>query len=165
MPNNDLNPCIVKFVMKKYYPRYYKEFYEDLYSYGLQALYEADKIFDPTQTTKTFKYFATGIIRRAMFGFVRDRISKTYQNTSYTDNSVVLDLLEPTHVHMTQNIDLYRALKTLSDYERELLYYLYNQEYSQGQVAKLLNVHTHTILRHHAKIIKKLKEQLRYDKY
>ena len=165
MPNNDLNPCIVKFVMKKYYPKYYKEFYEDLYSYGLQALYEADKIFDPTQTTKTFKYFATGIIRRAMFGFVRDRISKTYQNTSYTDNSAVLDLLEPTHVHMTQNIDLYRALKTLSDYERELLYYLYNQEYSQGQVAKLLNVHTHTILRHHAKIIKKLKEQLRYDKY
>ena len=161
MPNNDLNPCIVKFVMKKYYPKYYKEFYEDLYSYGLQALYEADALYDPTRTTRQFKYFATCLIRKAMFGFVRDRISKTYQHTTYTDNSVVLDLLEPTHVHTTQNIDLYRALKTLSDYEKELLYYLYDQEYSQAQVSQMLNVHPHTIMRHHAKIINNLKEMLK----
>lgn len=163
MPNNDLNPCIVKFVMKKYYPLFYKEFYEDLYSYGLQALYVADEIFDPALTRRNFKYFATGIIRRAMFGFVRDKISKTYLNTTYTDDYEVLDSLEPIHAHMTQNIDLYRAIKTLSARDRELLYYLYYKEYSQIQVAELLNLHPNTILRRRAKIIKKLKEQLRYD--
>jgi RNA polymerase sigma factor (sigma-70 family) len=147
--------------MKKYYKRYYKEFYEDLYSYGLQALYEADALYDPTRTTQQFKYFATCLIRRAMFGFVRDKISKTYQHTTYTDNSVVLDLLEPTHVSMTQNLDLYRALNTLSQDERELLYLIYNEEYSQHEVSKMKNVHPHTIMRHHAKIINKLKEMLK----
>lgn len=155
---NDLNPKIVTFVMKKYYSGYLPTHKDDLFSYGLQALYEADTVYDPKKNTKPFKYFATGLIRRAMFGYVRDRITKTYQCTTYTDNNKVLELFGKTYYHDILNIDLYRAIKTLNSEEKNILYLIYYQEKTLYDIANLYKCSYLTAFRKHKRILTKLKE-------
>ena len=159
-PNN-LDPALVIFVMKKYYRGYLPKYYDDLYSYGLEALYDADRVYDPKKTTKTFSYFATCIIRRAMFMFVRDRITKTYRNTTFIADNRVLEVLGKTYNYQISKIDLYRAIKTLSDEEKNILYLIYEKEYTLYQIADTYNCAYLTAFRRHQRILNKLKELLK----
>lgn len=161
--SNDLNPSLVTFVMKKYYRGYLPTHKDDLFSYGLQALYEADKVYDPNKNTKPFKYFATGLIRRAMFGYVRDRIRKTYKYTAYTDNNKVLEIFGKTYYYNIMNIDLYRAIKTLTQEEKNILYLIYRQEKTLHDIADLYKCSYTTALRKHKRILVKLKELMKSE--
>ena len=159
-PNN-LDPAIVIFVMKKYYSGYLPKYYEDLYSYGLEALYDADRVYDSKKNTKPFNYFAICLIRRAMFMFVRDRITKTYQNTTFIDDNRVLEALGKTYQYQIGKIDLYRAIKTLNDEENNILYLIYEKEYTLYQIADIYNCAYQTAFRKHQRILNKLKELLK----
>lgn len=159
--SNDLSPKLVIFVMKKYYRGYLPKYYEDLYSYGLEALYDADRVYDPKKNTKPFKYFATCLIRRAMFMFVRDRITKTYQKTTFIDDNSVLEVLGKTYQYQIGKIDLYRAIKTLSDEEKNILYLLYEKEHTLYQIGDLYKCSHQTVFIKHKRILTKLKELLK----
>ena len=160
---NEFSLSLVKFVINKYYKGYRNRFYEDLYSYGLQALYDADKSYDPTKNTKPFEYYAVCVIKRRMYMFVRDRISKTYLNTTFTDNTAVLDILGKTHQYNLHQIDLYRAIKTLTEEEKNILYLMYEKEYTLYQIADLYKFSYQTAFRKHKRILIKLKELLQYN--
>lgn len=164
MSKNDLNPCIVKFVIDKYYHDYMHEHWDDLFSYGLEALYRADKIYDPTKTTKNFKYFATCIIRRALFGFIRDKITKTYQNTTYTDKTGFLEECMVTYVPRVENFDLRKAVKKLPEEYKRLIVYVYFKGYKVKEYADKFGIRYHTATGQRLKAIKLLKEILQYDK-
>lgn len=159
-PNN-LDPALVVYVMKKYYSGYYRQHYADLYSYGLQALYEADKVFDPAKIDKPFKWFAVSLIRRAMFMFVRDRLSMTYVNTTFTDDNRILDKFNRKVSLNIRKMDLYRAIKTLNDDEKNILYLTYYKDYTLYQIADEYNIAYQTALRRLHRILNKLKELLK----
>ena len=158
---NDLNPALVVFVMKKYYSGYLPQYYEDLYSYGLEALYDADRVYDTSKNTKPFKYFATCLIRRAMFMFVRDKITKTYQKTTFIDDNRVLEVLGKIYQYQIGQIDLYRAIKTLNDEEKNILYLIYEKECTLYQIADTYKCSYLTAFRKHKRILTKLKELLK----
>ena len=116
-----MNTKLVHYVINKYYKGYRNKFYEDLYSYGLEALCDAYKFYDPAKNKKSFEYFAVCVIRRRLSMFVRDRISKTYQNTTFLSDNRLLESFVWSYQNNLQNIDLYRAIKKLNDQEIEIL--------------------------------------------
>lgn len=155
----DLDFSIVKYVMNKYYKKYLIRHYEDLLSYGLQALWEANLVYNKETATKPFKYFAVCLIRRAMYTFVRDKITKTYQNTQCMSNEFLYNS-QFDEINVA-NLDLYRAISTLSEQEKEILYLMYHQDYTLYKIADNYGWCYHTALRHHKGILKKLKELLK----
>ena len=160
MPHNDLNPSIVKFVMKNYYNQFMQTHYDDLFSYGLEALYRADLAYDPTKTTQQFKYFATCLIRKAMYTFVRDRLTKTYQNTSYTDKTSVLEQQKVSYLPSEEILDLRNAIKTLPDKYKVIIKTLYYEGYSITDATNVLHLSRETITRRRNKALQLLKENL-----
>lgn len=157
---NDLNPCIVKFVIDKYYHGYMQKHWDDLYSYGLEALYKANDLYDKTKTTKNFKYYATCLIRRHIYMYIRDKITKVYQNTTYTDNNDILEYKNVVELPSESLLDLYKEIKKLSDEEKTFLYYYYYMGYTLEEISQKMNVSHRTLDRKKVKILTKLKENL-----
>lgn len=161
MEDNRLNPKLVHYVINKYYKGYRNKFYEDLYSYGLEALYDAYKAYDETKNKKSFEYFAVCVIRRRLSMYVRDKISKTYQNTTFLNDNRRLEHLGGSYQNNLQNIDLYRAIKKLKDDEKEILYLMYEKDYTLLDIAKKYGFCHQYAYRKHKKIINKLRRMLK----
>ena len=158
-----MNTKLVHYVINKYYKGYRNKFYEDLYSYGLEALCDAYKFYDPAKNKKSFEYYATCVIRRRLSMFVRDRISKTYQNTTFLSDNRLLESFGGSYQNELQNIDLYRAIKKLNDQEKEILYLMYEKEYTLRDIAKKYGFCHQYAYRKHKKIINKLRKMLKNE--
>ena len=158
-----MNTKLVHYVINKYYKRYRDKFYEDLYSYGLEALCDAYKFYDANKDKKSFEYYATCVIKRRLSMFVRDRISKTYQNTTFISDNRLLDSFSGSYQDNLQNIDLYRAIKKLNDQEKEILYLMYEKEYTLHDIAKKYGFCHQYAYRKHKKIIDKLRKMLKNE--
>lgn len=160
MPNNNLDPCIVDFVMKKYYRGYLPQHHDDLYSYGLKTLYEADAVYDTNKTNKPFKYFATCLIRRAMFTYVRDKIPKIQYDITYTDKTTFLEQQETTNPIKDDYLDLYNVLKTLNNDEKTLIYNIYYLDKTIVDTAKILKISPSSCAKRLERLLEKIKEKL-----
>lgn len=158
--SNNLDPSLVTYVMHKYYSGYLPQYSDDLYSYGLQALYEADSVYTTTKTNKPFKYFATCLIRRAMFTYVRDKISAAQQNTTYTDDTQFLEHFAATEPIRDDYLDLYNVLKKLSDEEKAIIYNIYYLDKTIKETSNILKLKYATTDRKLKKLLEKLKEKL-----
>ena len=161
--NNDLNPALVKYVINKYYNNFMHEHWDDLFSYGLQALYEADAVYNNKHPKITFKYFATCLVRRAMYQFVRDKLSKTFKNTIYTDNNIVLERHKLSNLPSVETLDLRNAIKKLKPKYRHLINYVYFKGYKLVEYATMFKLNPVTIHKKHRRILKKLKDILQYE--
>lgn len=137
---NNLDPSIVKYVIAKYYRSYMHTHWDDLFSWGMEGLYRADREFDPTKSKQGFKYFAVCLIRRSIFTFVRDRISKTFSNTVYTEKNEFLEEHKVVYLPSVEVLDLYRALPRLTRRQKEVIRCLYYYGYNIKQTAKILNI-------------------------
>lgn len=160
MPNNNLDTSLVKFIINKYYTGYLPQHYDDLYSYGLKALYEADAVYDPQKTNKPFKYFATCLIRRAMFGYVRDKIPKIQYDITYTDNTTFLEQQEITNPIKDDYLDLYNVLKKLNNDEKTLIYNIYYLDKTIVDTAKIVKISPSSCAKRLEKLLEKIKEKL-----
>lgn len=158
-PNN-LDHSIVDYVIDTYYSRYKYLHYEDMFSYGLEGLYEADAIYDPTKSDKPFKYFATCIIRRRIFRYVRDIMHKFLFNIDFTDNNTFLENFDSTPPVNIEHIDLINVLKTLDNKYKSVIYYKYYKGYNYQQISKILGVNWVTVKNRLNKALKLIKERL-----
>lgn len=157
---NNLDPSIVNYVINKHFKTYAEKYYADLYSYGLEGLYNADKIYDPTKTQHDFKYFATCVIRRAMSLFVRDKITKTHTNTIYTDKNEFLDEHNFLTMPSESWLDLYVELNKLTNKHKTFIYYHYYLGYTFEETSSFMKKSITTLFRLNKKILEKLKENL-----
>ena len=157
---NNLDTSVVNYVINKHFKPYAEKYYADLYSYGLEGLYNADKIYDPTKTHHDFKYFATCVIRRSMSLFVRDKITKTSTNTTYTDKNEFLDEYNFIIMPPESWLDLYIELNKLSDKDKTFIYYHYYLGYTFEETSVVMKTSIRTIFRLNKKILTKLKENL-----
>jgi RNA polymerase sigma factor (sigma-70 family) len=157
---NNLDTSIVNYVINKYFKHYAEKYYDDLYSYGLEGLYNADKFYDPTKTQHDFKYFATCVIRRAMSLFIRDKLTKTQTNTTYTDKNEFLDEHNCIIMPPESWLDLYAELNKLPDKHKTFIYYHYYLGYTFEETSIFMKTSIRTLFRLNKKILEKLKENL-----
>lgn len=160
---NDLNPALIKFVIDKYYHDYMHEHWDDLFSYGLEALYKANTLYDADKTCKNFKYFATCVIKQAMFGFIRDRLTKTFKNTTYTDKTSFLEECRAVTMPSEESMDLKNAVKSLSPIHKEIIIAVYYKGYKIVDYARLRNINYKTAQQRHDRALTLLKERLQYE--
>lgn len=160
MSKNDLNPSIVKFVINKYYKGYMPEHWDELYSYGLEALYRADATYDKTKTTKTFVYYATCVIKRNIYMYVRDVLARTYNNTSYFDDEEFLEYKNFVEMPSVTILDLYNEIEKLSVEQKTFLYYYYYLGYTIEETSQKMGIPHRTLDRRKAKLLKTLRENL-----
>lgn len=155
---NDLNPALITYIIDRKYPLYKQQYGDDLYSYGLQALHNADAKFDATRTNKPFKYFATCCIIRTLSTYIRDRIHKIDKYITYTDDLKYYgSLKEDTTLHIDNKIMVENLLKHLTPTERKLITYIYYYGFPIKKIAKKLKYPYHRLVIAHRKAIEKLK--------
>lgn len=158
---NDLNPALITYIIDRKYPLYKQQYGDDLYSYGLQALHDADAKFDATRTTKPFKYVATCFITRTLSTYVRDRIHKIDKYITYTDDLTYYDSLkEDTTLQVDNKIMVEKLLKHLTPTERKLITAIYYYGFSIQKLAKRLKYPYHRLVIAHRKAIEKLKKEI-----
>jgi RNA polymerase sigma factor (sigma-70 family) len=156
---NNLDTSLVTYVINTFFSGYREKHFEDMYSWGLEALHKADKCFDQTKTNKPFKYYATCIIRRAIFGFVRDRIPKITQYITYVAEEETLEYLCD-HEPSIEYDHLYTALKNLKDDYKKLIYLRFYLGLSMSEIAKKLSITVGSLHNKYKRIFKKLKEKI-----
>ena len=159
-----LDRDLVLYVINKYYAGYRERYEDDLISYGLCAYYEAEQIYDPAKTSKNFKYFATCIIRRGIYQFVRDRIHKIDKHIVYTDEDEKLARHLIQSEYDITKIDLKDSISKLPSDMKKIIFYHYYLGYPLYEIRKMLGYAPLTITRKHKKALEFLKGDLQYDK-
>lgn len=159
-----LDRDLVLYVINKYYAKYRLLYEDDLYSRGLSAFNEAEKIYDPAKTSKNFKYFATCIIRRQLNTYIRDNLHKIDSLIDYTDNDGYLAKLLHFNEDYETKIDLKDSISKLPSDMKKLIFYHYYLGYPLYEIKKMLGYAPLTITRKHKKALELLKENLQYDK-
>lgn len=164
MSKNNLDYRLVWYVMQKYFKSYLPKYKDDLYSYGLEALYRADRDFVAEQTTKNFKYFATCVIRRAMSLFVRDKIPKfEKESIIYTDKFSFLDNYSSVETIDHNKMDLRDSIDKLPDEMRNIIIHRYFEDKTFVEIGKIYNKKSNYIIRQHDKALNLLRKGVEID--
>lgn len=154
----------------------YKHYFPRIYRYCQASIYRDDLAADISQETflkawkalPTFRLRDGGTFQAYIYRIARNiiidlsRKKKEFSLTFYEDIETDDDLVEK--MARSENIDkVKRALSKLSEKDRQILILRYFEEMSHKETAKIIGIREGALRVKTTRLLKKIKEMLRYD--
>lgn len=149
---NDFKPLI-----NKYCRNINKNFSEDLkQDLNLEVLKVITKIVNKNIKFKTYNHFISYILKSLKYSYIQFLKKCSYQNTEIPDNFINSYSDES----ISDNLLFFDIIKSLSEYEQQILIYLYIYNLKATEIAKIYNVSKQNINQIKLRSLKKLKDTL-----